>query len=165
VPLLVLSSTSIYPIKLKSLLVKLLKVLLPSFVPFVVFSYAVKNYAHLDSSNGATVLESLIYYYRYIWPLLYVAAILMQYLVIVPLWHKALEGTRVRKLLLLVTLILVCTGIATGISYAIWDEAAGAAWLQNAIFTITVLELAFWFINLLVLTIISAFKGKTLITE
>lgn len=150
---------------LKALLIKLLKVLLPSFIPFVVFSYAIKNYAHLDSSNGATVLESLIYYYRYIWPLLYVVAILMQYLIIVPLWHKALEGSWVRKLILLGTLTLVCAGIATGISYTIWDEATGTAWLQNAIFTITLLELSFWFINLLVLTIISAFKSKTPIIE
>jgi hypothetical protein len=158
--LLVFHQQVFYPNKLKKLLVKLLKVLLPSSIPFPVFSYIAKHYAYMDGDTGTTVIDSLVYYYRHIWPLLLVVALIMQYLIIVPLWHKALEGNLTRKFILLGTLIIVCIGIATGISYAIWDEATGTAWFQNAIFTITVLELAFWFINLLVLTIISAFKSK-----
>jgi hypothetical protein len=146
--------------------IKLLKILLPSFVPFVVFSYIAKHYADMDGGTGTTVIDSLVYYYRYVWPLLFVVALIMQYLIIVPLWHKALDGDLTRKLILLATLIIVCTGIASGISYIIWDEPIGTGWLQNSIVTITVLQLAFWFINLLVLTIISAFKSKKpIITE
>jgi hypothetical protein len=145
---------------MKTLFIKLLKVLLPSFIPFAVFSYIAKHYAYMDGGTGTTVIDSLVYYYRHVWPLLFVVALIMQYLIIVPLWHKALEGNLTRKLILLGTLILVCIGIASGISYAIWDEPTGTGWLENSIFTITVLQLAFWFINLLVLTIISALQSK-----
>jgi len=145
---------------MKTLFIKLLKILLPSFIPFAVFSYIAKHYTYMDGGTGTTVVDSLVYYYRHVWPLLFVVALIMQYLIIVPLWHKALEGDLTRKLILLAALIIVCTGIATGISYVIWDEPTGTVWLQNSIFTITVLELAFWFINLLVLTLVSALQRK-----
>jgi cation transport ATPase len=145
---------------MKTLFIKLLKILLPSFVPFVVFSFIAKHYAYMDGGTGTTVIDSLVYYYRHVWPLLFVVALIIQYLIIVPLWHRALKGDLTRKLTLLATLIIVCTGIAWGISYVIWDEPTGNAWLQNSIFIITMLQLGFWFINLLVLTLVSALQNK-----
>ncbi|MBW4889773.1 hypothetical protein KXQ82_08600 [Mucilaginibacter sp. HMF5004] len=137
--------------------IKLLKILLPSFIPMLVFSLIAKQYRDVDGGDG-NLLHSLIFYYRHMMPVLFIIAVIMQYLIIVPLWNKALAGDWVRKVILFSLLILFCIVIAAGISYAIWDEATGAVGLQNSIFTITIIQLAFWLIDITVLTLLSAIQ-------
>ncbi len=137
--------------------IKLLKILLPSFIPLLVFSLIAQHYKNADISS-VNIFESLISYYRYMMPIMFVIAVIMQYLIIVPLWNKALAGGWILRLALLFFLIVICAGISMGISYAIWDENTGKQWLQNSIITITLMQIAFWCINIIVLSIISAFS-------
>jgi hypothetical protein len=140
-------------------MIKLLKILLPSFIPLLVFSFIAKHYTQVDGSSGA-VMDNMIFYYHHMMPVWFVIAVLIQYLIVIPLWNKALAGNITRKFVLIVVLVLVCVAIATGIGYTIWDSSTGTNWLFNAILIITGIQLAYWLVNLLILTLLSAFQNK-----
>ena len=139
---------------------KFLRVILPSFIPFVVF-WAIAKYSGqfslgVPDDNSREMFLGLIAYYKYLAPLLFIAALLTQYLIIIPLWNKVITKTWGVKITSFILLFLVCLSAAVGLSYLIWDEQDGISWWINTCQIMTGIQMAYWFINLLILTLVSS---------
>jgi len=137
---------------------KLLKIFLPPFIGFLVFSVVINRtslFSTLTAENlGHYSLQSFTTFYRYTMPLLYVVAVLTQILIVIPVWRGVAEKTWADRVNMIVDLCFVCGLFALGIGYAIWDAQTGTHTLVRLVAILSGIQLAYWFINLLVLLIL-----------
>jgi len=146
---------------------KLLFILLPTCLPLLLFSYIAKHYT--GSSNGKQsevidVVYTLISFYRSAMPILLVVAILVQYLIILPVWHS--KRPWAIKIMWVFILIAVCLGLSVLLSYIIWDINDGVTWLFKVTTAVTGMQLAYWLLNFILLFgLVSIIKPKPVITE
>lgn len=137
---------------------KLLKVILPPFIGFLLFFLAVRYssiYFTLKIDQiGEGNLRSFMAYYRYVLPLLFAIAFLTQLLVIMPLWNKVLKKPLANRINATIDLFCVCVLFAFGISYAIWDKQDGLQHFVKLFEFMTGVQLAYWLIDLLILFLI-----------
>jgi hypothetical protein len=127
---------------------KLLYILLPTYLPLLLFSFVAKHYT--EGSNGKQsevidVVYTLISFYRSAMPVLLVVAILVQYLIILPIWHS--KRPWAIKIMWVFILITVCLGLSILLSYIIWDINDGVTWLFKVSAAVTAMQLAYWLLN------------------
>ena len=137
---------------------KLLKIFLPPFIGFLVFSVIINGgtlYTRLSAKDlGLDTLQSFTAFYRYTMPLLFVVAVLTQILIVIPVWRHVAEKTWADRINMIVDLCFVCGIFALGIGYAIWDTQSGTHILIKLVAMLLGIQLAYWFINLLVLFVL-----------
>lgn len=118
--------------------------------------------AHKDIAGQLTEisLNSLMYYFRYTSPYLYIILFLTQYVVVIPIWDK-LNSRLLRAAF--VTLLWVLSAsllLAVGVSYAIWDKALGTDSLYRSIGALFGVQGMYWLINIALLFIIDLIAQK-----
>ena len=133
----------------------LLRVILPPFIGFFIYFVAIRYstlYFTLQIDKmGVGNLTSFMAFYRYALPLLFLVAVLTQYVVIAPVWNGMEEKTIADKINVINDLCFICLVFALGISYAIWEPQRGIHNLVKLVGFMTAVQLGYWFINLLVL--------------
>ena len=144
---------------------KLLKVILPPLVGFFILFSAVRYSGHYftlkPDEMGAGNLISFMSYYRYALPLLFVDALLTQFLIAVPVWDSIVDKSAGYKVTALIGLVIICTLFSFGISYIIWDKLDGVQRLMELIGLMTAIQLVYWLINVLVLILLNRSKPET----
>ncbi|MEO6523340.1 MAG: hypothetical protein ABIN91_16780 [Mucilaginibacter sp.] len=138
---------------------KLLYILLPTSIPLVLFSFVAKHYTEGDSGNQSLLIDviySLISFYRSTVPILFVVAVLVQYLIVLPIWHNNASKPWLTKVMWMVLIIVVCIGLSALLSYIIWDTKDGTSWLIKVTIAVTGMQLAYWLLNLVLLKILTS---------
>jgi len=137
---------------------KLLRFLLPPFIGFSAFFVGIRYsslYFELKIDEmGLGDLKSFMAFYRYTMPLLFVVAVLTQLLVIAPVWRAMKTKTAADKINVIIDLCFICVLFAFGIAYIIWDPHAGISRLVKLTGFLSAVQMAYWFINLLILYLI-----------
>ena len=141
---------------------KLLKVVLPPFAGFFILFAAIRYSGYYftlkpDEMGGGDLI-SFMSYYRYTLPLLFLDALLTQLLIAVPVWDRVIIKTAAHKVNALIDLIFVCVSFAFIISYIIWNKPDGVHRLMELAGFMTAVQLVYWLINLLVLTLLNKSK-------
>ena len=120
--------------------------------------------AHKDIAGQLTEisLTSLMYYFRYTSPYLYIILFLTQYVFMLPIWDK--QNARLFRAVF-VTFLLVLSAsllLAVGVSYTIWDTTLGTASLYRSTGALFGVQGIYWLINISLLFIIdfTAQKAK-----
>ena len=115
---------------------------------------------HITEQLTEISLTSLMYYFRYTCPYLYVILFLTQYVVILPIWDrlKARLGRAVYITLLWV--LAASLLLAVGVSYAIWDTTLGNDSLYRSIGALFGVQGMYWLINIALLYIIDLIIQK-----
>lgn len=139
---------------------KLLKVLLPTFVGFVVYFLAIRYSSvyftlRIDEVGEGTI-TAFMAYFRYFLPLLFTVAVLTQLLIVVPVWDRVFLKSTTGKFISLGILYLICQLFAAGISYAIWDSHQSGVrhWIKVCAF-MTAVQMVYWAVNLFVLYLLT----------
>ena len=132
-----------------------LKVWLPPFVGFAAYFVAIRYSSlyftlRIDEMGEGTI-TAFMAYYRYFLPLLFIVAILTQYLIVVPVWDRVFLKSRTGKFASILILVIICVLFAGGISYTIWDRASGLGHLEKVYLFMTSVQLVYWLVNLGVL--------------
>jgi formate/nitrite transporter FocA (FNT family) len=130
----------------------LLKVWLPPFVGFAAYFVAIRYSSlyftlRIDEMGEGTI-TAFMAYYRYFLPLLFIVAILTQYLIVVPVWDRVFLKSRAGKFASILILVIICALFAAGISYTIWDRASGVGHLKKVYVFMTSVQLVYWLVNL-----------------
>jgi hypothetical protein len=137
---------------------KLLKVILPPLIGFSLYFIGVRyspGYFDLTIGQiGTGTLAGFMAFYKYALPLLFLIAILTQLLIVMPVWNKLIDRKPGAKVWALIALTLICFLFAGGISYLIWDRAAGTVPLVKTFLFMTAVQLVYWLINLCTLAVI-----------
>jgi hypothetical protein len=137
---------------------KLLKVILPPFIGFSLYFIGVRyspDYFDLTIGQiGTGTLAGFMAFYKYALPLLFLIAILTQLLIVMPAWNRLVHRSVRSRIWAFLFLVLVCLIFAGGISYLIWDKTTGTGHLIKTFLFMTTIQLVYWLINLLVLSII-----------
>jgi len=135
-----------------------LKVLLPPFAGFLFYFLLVRYSSHYfelrTDEMGKGGLLGFMAYYRYLLPLLFIVAVLTQLLLVIPIWREVIEKSTTTKIIESISLVFICLVFAAGISYAIWDRQDGVNHLLVQIAFMTVVQLAYWLINLYILKLL-----------
>jgi len=137
---------------------KLLRFLLPPFVGFSIFFVGIRYsslYFELKIDEmGLGDLKSFMAFYRYTMPLLFVVGVLTQLLVIAPVWRTMKRKTVTDRINVIIDLCFICVLFAFGIAYTIWDPHTGINRLVKLTGFLSAVQMAYWFINLLILYLI-----------
>jgi hypothetical protein len=142
----------------------LLKLLLPTFIPYMIFArYTALDEAHKHITTQLTEisLTSLMYYFRYTCPYLYVILFLTQYVVVLPIWDKLNARLFRAAFITLLWVLSASLLLAVGVSYAIWDTTLGNDSLYRSIGALFGVQGMYWLINILLLFIIDLIAQKT----
>jgi hypothetical protein len=134
---------------------KLFKVILPPFVGFAIYFVAIRYsglYFTLRIGEiGQGDLVAFMAYYRYALPLLFLAALLTQLLIVKPIWDSVKVKSTAAKIRAVIILIFVCLLFALMISYPISDPALGTMYLLKLFGFFTAVQLVYWLINVFIL--------------
>jgi len=137
---------------------KLLRFLLPPFAAFAIFFVGIRYSSHYFELKideiGAGDLKSFMAFFRYMLPLLFLVAVLTQLLVIAPMWRAMNRKTVADRINVIIDLFFICVLFAFGIAYAIWDPHAGMNRLIKLTGFLSAVQMAYWFINLIILYLI-----------
>jgi len=133
----------------------LLKVLLPPFIGFGAYFLAVRYssvyFALQIDKLGEGTVESFMAYFKYFMPLLFVVAVLTQYLIVVPVWDRLFLQSNRGKIISIIVLCLICLLFAAFISYCIWDRQSSRWHVVKVCAFMTSVQLIYWTVNLVVL--------------
>lgn len=142
----------------------LLKLILPTIIPYLVFArYTALDESHKQITEQLTEisLTSLMYYFRYSSPYLYIILFLTQYVIIIPIWNSV-NGAPLRAAAFTSLWVLLASLIlAIGVSYVIWDITLGPDSLYNSIKALFGVQAVYWVVNILILFIIELIYLKT----
>ncbi len=141
----------------------LLKLLLPTLIPYIIFArYTALDEAHKDITTQLTEisLTSLMYYFRYTSPYLYIILFLTQYVVVLPIWDRLNSRLLRAAFITLLWVLSASLLMAVGVSYAIWDRTLGTDSLYRSIGALFGVQGMYWLINLLLLFIIDFFIAR-----
>ena len=108
---------------------------------------------------GKGDLHSFIACFYYFGPLFFVVALLTQWLIVIPLFNGF--DTVAAKLLGITDLLTACLFAAATFAYAIWDSIDGLDSYISLFSKLTMIQLAYWAMNLLVMFLFSARSKKT----
>jgi len=137
----------------------LLKVLLPPFVGFVAYFLAVRYssvyFALRIDKLGEGTVESFMAYFKYFMPLLFVVAVLTQYLIVVPVRNRVFLKSNTGKFISVLILSLICVLFAAFISYCIWDRQSSRWHVVKVCAFMTGVQLVYWTVNLVVLSFLT----------
>ena len=142
----------------------LLKLFLPTLIPYLVFArYTALAEAHKFIADQLTEisLASLMYFFRYTCPYLYIILFLTQYVIVLPIWDGMSNRLLKASLFTLLWVLLASLLLAIGISYAIWDKTLGTQSLYRSIKILFGVQSIYWLVNLLILFVIEFIILKT----
>ncbi len=143
---------------------KLLKVILPPFTGFAIYFVAIRySSVYFDlriDEMGAGNLLAFMSFYRYLMPLLFVVAVLTQLLIVNPIARSTDNKGRSARVWAFISLVLICALFAAGISYAIWDKPDGMWHLFKTFVFMTMVQLVYWIIDLLILALLGREKKE-----
>jgi hypothetical protein len=130
---------------------KLLKVILPPLVAFLIFTSLIKYgpfARHIGglAQIGNETLYGLMVYFKIFAPLLLLTALLTQLLIIHPLWRKVLNNTK-RLFATIIGICLFTVVLSAAISYIIWDPATGEYHLLTIFLFMSGVQVFYWLIN------------------
>ncbi|RYU91498.1 hypothetical protein EWM62_06040 [Mucilaginibacter terrigena] len=134
----------------------LIKALIPTFILFSVFARitALDNlHRDINGEGNAITIQSLMFYFSYVGPLLYAVLFLTQLLIIVPVWNKLLNK---RKLVL--SVLGACSLLSAAIGYIVWNPADSYYTLLISVATLFGVQAIYWALNLLMLYAIDSIK-------
>ncbi len=137
---------------------KLLKIVLPPVLLFLIFAWLVyhgpfsKHVKGLGTIGDETAY-GLMAYYKIFFPLLLLTALFTQGLIVLPLWRKILNG-RQGRVWVFVFVIITCIILAGSIAYLIWDKATGVNHLTGIFFFMAGVQVFYWLVDFLVLFLI-----------
>ena len=118
--------------------------------------------AHKNITDQLTEvsLTSLMYYFRYTSPYLYIILFLTQYVVVLPIWDRL--NSRIFRAVFITLLWVLSASLlmAVGVSYAIWDKTLGTDSLYRSIGALFGVQGMYWLINILLLFIIDFIAQK-----
>jgi hypothetical protein len=106
-----------------------LKLFLPTLIPYLIFArYTALDEAHKQITYQLTEisLTSLMFYFRYTSPYLYIVLFLTQYVVVLSIWDSLNNRLLRAVLFTLLWVLLASLLLAIGVSYIIWDKALGS---------------------------------------
>ena len=145
---------------------KLLKVILPPLVAFLIFAALVKYgpfAAHLGglAEIGNETLYGLMDYFKIFTPLLFLTALFTQLLIVLPLW-KGVVNFPGRLWPTVFGVCLFTVILSAGVSYIIWDKATGNHHLITIFLFIAGVQIFYWLLNFGVLFLMdkNVFKHK-----
>lgn len=141
----------------------LLKLLLPTLIPYMIFArYTALDEAHKDIAGQLTEisLTSLMYYFRYTSPYLYIILFLTQYVVILPIWDKLNARLFRAAFITLLWVVSASLLLAVGVSYAIWDKTLGTDSLCRSVGALFGVQGMYWLINIALLFVIDLIAQK-----
>lgn len=141
----------------------LLKLLLPTLIPFVIFArYTALDEAHKHISGQLTEisLNSLMYYFRYSAPVLCVILLLTQYVIIIPIWNSLNAKLWKAVVFTLIWVLLATALLSAGVSYVVWDQSLGSSTLNSSIKTLFAIQALYWLVNIIILLIIDVIAGQ-----
>ena len=137
---------------------KILRIAVSTFIPFVFLAKLGNTYIPHDDHHLSNLTEFTLYDIKatlsYCAPLFYVIAFLVQGLLVIPLWDLAVKKAIATRITFFIILCIVVVGIAIGLSYAVWDTAAGTDSLNRSIKTLVIVQVLYWVFNLLALFIL-----------
>jgi hypothetical protein len=138
-------------------------VILPPFIGiagyFVAVRYSGVYFQLRMDEMGEGTIKSFMAYYRYFLPLLFVVAVLTQAVVVLPIWNKARNYQKISsKLVDLISLVYICLLFSAGISYLITDPQQGLHHFVHVGLFMTIVQLGYWMIDLLLLYLLSPKK-------
>lgn len=118
--------------------------------------------AHKDITTQLTEisLTSLMYYFRYTSPYLYIILFLTQYVVVLPIWDRLNSRLLRAAFITLLWVLSASLLMAVGVSYAIWDRTLGTDSLYRSIGALFGVQGMYWLINILLLFIIDFFIAR-----
>lgn len=123
---------------------------------FVAVRYSGDYFDLRTDEMGEGTVHSFMAYYRYFMPLLLMIALLTQATLVVPFWNKARAYQKTgSKLLDLLGLLFICLLFAFGLSYLISDPQHNFKHFVNVALFMTGVQLGYWFIDLLILYLLS----------
>lgn len=135
----------------------LLKSFLPAFLLFAAFARVTKLddlHRHISGPLTEVSVTSLMFYFQYFAPLVFVILCLTQYLVVLPLWERVTDAGRFRQMILvLASASLLLSGC---IAWFVWDGAVGVWSLMRSLATMLLLQYVYWLLNLFVLYLIDS---------
>ncbi len=138
-------------------MIKLLKILLPPFVAFLLYYLAVRYspyYVTLKAdAMGDGNIQSFMSFYRYMLPLIFATGILTQLLLFIPLWDKVRHKPGRVKLIAFLGCFFVCFVLGSLVAYAIWDGLSEMHFYKLCIF-LTGVQLIYWIINIAITQIL-----------
>jgi len=142
----------------------LLKLILPTIIPYFIFArYTALDDAHKNITEQLTEisLTSLMYYFRYSSPYLYIILFLTQYVFIIPIWNSVNGGPLRAAAFTLLWVLLASLILAVGVSYVIWDRTLGTNRLYNSIKALFGVQAVYWVVNILILFIVDLIYLET----
>jgi hypothetical protein len=130
------------------------KVFLPPVLTFSIFWAVIKidslyhqiRFEHISEGT----LHSLMAYFFYFAPLLFLVALLTQFLLVIPIWNRIKNRPSAKKVALII-LIVICFIFSVAVSYLMWGSVRYlSSWIRSCLIMISV-QLFYWFINVLIL--------------
>jgi hypothetical protein len=134
----------------------IIKAFVPTFTLFSVFARmtALDNlHRNIHGELNVISLQSLMFYFSYFAPLLYAILFLTQLLIIVPVWDRLLNKSRMISVLLGACLLL-----SVVISYIAWSPENGYQILLTSAGTLFLVQAIYWALNLFMLYAIDNIK-------
>ena len=136
-----------------------MKVFLPPLIAFMIFAAVVMigalNLALHIGDMGQGDIHSFIACFYYCWPLYVIAAILTQWIIIVPIWNAYMLRSASSAISTLFIVAVICALFATGTAYIIWDQQLGTGRFINLIIIMLMIQLAYWVVNFSMLFLIN----------
>ena len=131
-----------------------LKVFLPPLIAFAIFAAETKVDSLYHEMRFELISEgtfhSLMAYFYYFGPLLFIVALLTQYVIVLPVWRrvKHKKGARVTMLILLA---FICLAFSVAVSYLMWGSVEYLHnWFDSCLIMMGV-QTGYWLIDLLTL--------------
>ncbi len=146
----------------------LLKLLLPTLIPYFIFArYTALDESHKQITEQLTEISvnSLMYYFRYSSPYLYIILFLTQYVIILPVWRRVSGGPLRAAAFTTLWVLIASVLLSVGVSYIIWDQTLGNDSFYDSIKALFGVQALYWIVNVLILFIIDLIYLKTKKTQ
>ncbi|MES2427097.1 MAG: hypothetical protein V4560_08990 [Bacteroidota bacterium] len=142
----------------------LVKLILPPLFAFWAFALLIKyspSFHHVNAAEnlGEDSVYGLISYYKIFAPVQIIIALLTQFLIAMPLWHKIVAKPK-SAITILGLLVLICAIFAFGLAYIIWDPVTTTDHFISIGWFMTGVQLFYWVVNFLIMYLLDwkAFK-------
>jgi hypothetical protein len=115
---------------------------------------------HITDQLTEISLTSLMYYFRYTSPYLYIILFLTQYVVVLSIWDKLSARLLRAAFITLLWMLSASLLLAVGVSYIVWDKTLGTDSLFRSIGALFGVQGMYWLINIALLFIIDLIAQK-----
>ena len=133
---------------------KILRIVISIFIPFVLLAKIENTYIlyreNLILPGGEVTIYDIKLLFSLTMPVLFAAACVIQYVLIVPVWDK-LMAKKASLLIVLSAIMGLIALISFGLSYLAWERPGGTYILFKSIAVLALTQLLYWILNFLTL--------------